>query len=394
MLDSQILGVIALVRAALTGELQQLPVDFDLENAYDSIIKHNIVVMALEGAALCGIPKDHPTMKKLFSHAFKAIIHVERQDQAAKELFSAFENAGIDFLPVKGALIRSMYPKPAYRSMGDMDILIRLAQREKIEQVMLDLGYYGGKETDHELIWRRDGIMFELHKHLIPSYNEDYYAYYGDGWKFARPTDTSRYGMSDEDHFVYVFAHFAKHYRDGGVGIRQMCDLWIFRNAHPDMNEDYIRAELKKLEMDAFYGYILQTLDAWFTDAGENERTRLISQVVFNSGCYGNEEGRMLALGMRIQNNKQATGRVRYKHLLQHIFLPKKEMVEKYPILEEKLYLLPVIWIYRIFCIAYKEPFKIRRQCNRFRTLKRGNLDSYQTALTFVGLKYDKMNKC
>ena len=51
---------------------------------------------------------------------------------------------------------------------------------------MQNLGYSEGSESDHELIWRKGNkILIELHKRIIPSYNKDYYAYFGDGWQLA-----------------------------------------------------------------------------------------------------------------------------------------------------------------------------------------------------------------
>jgi len=51
---------------------------------------------------------------------------------------------------------------------------------------MADLGYEELYESDHELVWNHDLMRIELHKRLIPSYNKDYYQYYGDGWQLAK----------------------------------------------------------------------------------------------------------------------------------------------------------------------------------------------------------------
>lgn len=393
MVDCQVQGVLALVRAALTGKAQPLPADFDLEGAYEAIIKHNIAVMALEGAVLCGIDKKLPAMQKLFLQAFQAIGRVEAQDRAARELFAAFEAEGIDFMPVKGALLRGLYPKREYRSMGDMDVLIRVEQYDRIRGVMKRLGFTGGEETDHELIWQKEAFLVELHKHLIPSYNEDYYKYYDSGWKLARATETSRFVMSDEDHYLFVFAHFAKHYRDGGVGIRQMCDLWLMRRAQADMDADYLRRELDKLQLWEFHENIMQTLRFWFEDGCAGEKEEFITNVVYQSGAFGRIEEHMLAQGARMAGAKDAFASVRYKNLMQRLFLPPKDMKHKYPVLKRMPVLMPIMWVYRICYISLFETKKVIRVQKSFQAQKRDSVGEYQHLLDYVGLRFRKKNE-
>lgn len=388
-MDSQVQGVIALVRAALTGKGQPLPVDFDLEKVYDAILQHNIAVMALEGAVLCGLDKKLPAMQKLFVRAFRDIGRVEAQDRASERLFAAFEEAGIEFMPVKGALLRDLYPRRDYRSMGDMDVLIRLEQYEKIKEILAGLNFEERYESEYELIWDHRDLHLELHKHLIESSNDTYHAYYGSGWDFARKSDTSRYTMRDEDAFVYVFTHFARHYRDGGVGIRQVCDLYLMRRSCPDMDEEYICTELGKLDLLVFYRNILQMLDAWFAGEQPSEQTDFISEIIYASGTFGQHSERILAYGARMAGDKKASGLLRYKNALWHVFLPLKEMQAHYPLLNKVPVLLPVMWVYRIVHTLFFERHKIRRNQQAFSAYKKENVQAYQRALHYVGLKYD-----
>ena len=41
--------------------------------------------------------------------------------------FTIAEENGIDYLPLKGYNLKKLYPKPELRTMGDADVLIRLA---------------------------------------------------------------------------------------------------------------------------------------------------------------------------------------------------------------------------------------------------------------------------
>ena len=148
--------------------------------------------------------------------------------------------------------------------MGDADILIRLEQYDRIRPILESQGFTEQTETDHELIWNDEELCLELHKHLIPSYNRDYYDYFGNGWQLAAADAHGRCAMDPEDTFIFLLVHFAKHYRDGGIGLRHITDLLVFRRAHPVMDEGYIRTALERLELTEFYRHICRLLDYWF----------------------------------------------------------------------------------------------------------------------------------
>ena len=121
--------------------------------------------------------------------ALRTALVAAKQENVTKELCDLFEANGIDYLPLKGCILRSLYPSPELRSMGDIDILIKIEQYKQIRSLLTVHGFRKGYESDHEYAWDKNDVHIELHKRLIPSYNKDYYAYYGDGWQLAKPTE-------------------------------------------------------------------------------------------------------------------------------------------------------------------------------------------------------------
>ena len=209
------------------------------------------------------------------------------QTQTTLQLLKAFEENGIDHMPLKGTLLKPLYPKSELRCMSDADILIKPEQYEAIRSIMLKLGYTEGLESDHEYIWKKENFFTaELHKRLIPSYNKDYYEYYGDGWQLGKIVNGYCYAMTDEDQLIYLFTHFAKHYRDSGIGIRHLIDLEIYLKKKPELDFAYIDRELQKLQLDVFYGNVLKTLKAWFEGGDEDEVTDFVTERIFGSGSY------------------------------------------------------------------------------------------------------------
>ena len=391
MMNSTQAGVLLIIKSALTGEKYTLPNDFDLAQAAKIARKHQIIALFYYGALNCGISDALPEMQTLFMQTCSLISLSERQNFEINRLFKLFEENKIDYLPLKGTLLKRMYPKSEMRIMSDADILIRTEQHDAIRPIMLDLGYAEKIESNHEFVWEKGNIVFELHKRLIPSYNKDYYNYYGDGWRLAVPSsdNCTRYEMSAEDEMIYIFTHYAKHYRDAGVGIKHILDLWVYKSYKPELDNDYILAELKKLQLDVFYKHTMNTLEVWFGNGTPTEQTKLISDVIFNSGVYGTHRAHVLSDAVKISKTVGSSQKTKLKKTLEMVFLPYSSMTMKYPFLKKAPVLLPIMWVVRWFEAIFIKKGAIRNNRDNLKILSVENIDDYQSALNFVGLDFN-----
>ena len=384
-------GILRLIYSAVTGEDVTLPKGFALEQAMPWVKRHQIGNLVFYGAANYGIDPKLPVMQELRVITYKSILVDDRQNKALRQLMNAFEANGICYMPVKGILMKQLYPKTDMRVMGDADILIRMDQYDRIRPIVEQLGYQEKLESDHEFVWQKPALYLELHKRLIPSYNYDYAAYYGDGWQLGHPVadNSCRFTMTDEDHMVYLFAHFAKHYRDGGIGIRHMLDLYMYRKAKPDMNAAYIYGELEKLRLQVFYENIFRTLDVWFANGQADAITEMITKFVFASGVYGATDAHHIAQGIRDKAEEGGTSKqVRTRAWLRMAFLPYEFMQEKYPILKKVPILLPIMWVVRWVRALFTEPQVIFQQSQLIKLLREDKLDAWETHMQAVGLAF------
>ena len=381
--------IIKLVRSALTGEKYELSEEFELQKVFEIAKRHAITTMVYYGAINCGVDTNDALMQQMFFMTCKSIAYNELQMHEIGKIFDVFDNNCIDYMPVKGTLIKKLYPKSEMRAMGDADILIKTQDYSKIKSIMLELGYDEVLESNHEFVWNKANVHIELHKRLIPSYNKDYYAYYGDGWRLAKLSQGTMYSMTDEDQMIYLFTHFAKHYRDAGIGIRHFVDLWVYRNAHQNLDEEYIKRELKDLQLYDFYENIISTLSAWFEDIDFDIITDFITQIIFNSGVYGTREAHILSNAVKAANSIGNSKEVKKKKFIQLVFLPYKLMCDKYPFLQKLPFLLPIMWIWRIFdaILFRREDIKLHQETLQKLTME--NIDNYKQALNFVGLDFN-----
>ena len=382
-------GVTAIIYSALTGQKMSLPEDLNFSECVKIAKRHRIEVMFYHGALNCGFEQSAPAMKELFMSACKSIVLSEQQSYAFAELLRAFDIHKIDFMPIKGIVLKGLYSNPQMRSMGDLDILIKTEQYDKIKPVMQALGYAEVGESNHELIWHRQNIRIELHKRLIPSYNKDYYAYFGDGWQLAKKNDGTYYSMTDEDMLIFLFTHFAKHYRDGGIGLRHMTDLCVYRKSKPDLNEEYINNELKSLQLYEFYVNIINTLGVWFDGRKSDEKTDYITDFIFKSGIYGTEKAHILSEAVKMSKSVKSAKNVRIKKFFRRMFLPYKDMCDNYPFLKRIPLLLPFMWIYRLFTAVLFKGDRIKFDIQSIKLMTEENIKKYQDALNFVGLDFN-----
>ena len=380
-------GILRLLKSAVTGEALALPEGFDIEEACAQIKGHHMLTLIYDGALRCGIPGQHPAMQQLFRGYCKALQVSEGQMRQLDRVFAAFEEAGIHYMPLKGCKLRSLYPKPELRMMGDADVLIRMDQYPRIIPIMESLGFVNTGESDHELPWRNRELYLELHKRVIPSYNKDFFAYFGDGWQLAKCHEGCRYSMTAEDELVYLFTHFAKHYRDGGIGCRYVLDLWMFLRDNPGVDEARVKAELEKLQLREFYENIRRLISVWFENAQPDEKTEYITGFIFSSGSWGRAESKSVSVAVR-DSHGGSFWRGRLAYLLRTAFPDVGTLRNKYTVLQKAPWLLPVVWLYRPFYKVLCEFSTLARHKRNLSAMTEEKLDERQKMLRYVGLDY------
>ena len=380
-------GILVLLRSAITGESLELPEGFDPAAAYRDIRRHQLVPLAYEGALHCGIPANQPVMAKLCDGYCQCLMRMTGQIRAVDRVLAAFEREGIDYLPLKGCSLYNLYPKPELRIMADADVLIREEQREKIVPVMKSLGFKAAEESDHELNFESDALYMELHKRVVPTYDEDFYAYFGDGWEKARHTAGCRYDLSPEDAYIYLFTHFAKHYRDGGVGVRQALDLWVYRRANPQLNMEYISDELTILHLDRFHENMVCLLRYWFEDGEGNETSEFLGEYIFKSGVWGDVQSHYLAQEAKVQKNASSFAAGKLKSILRVIFPSREYAQVTYPILRKWPVLLPGVWVVIWVRTLLFRRDALKRRKQQFTSVTGETLDAYRRAMAFVGME-------
>lgn len=383
-------AIVTLLRSALTGEKLPLPEGLDWAEVYKKIGRQSVATLAYQGAVNCGLSAGEPVMQRLFEYYYRALLRSERQMQAAEQIFEAFEANQIPFMPVKGCNMKKLYPKPELRPMGDADILIHPEDHQRIIPVMESLGFRNRIENDHVFEWDSDSLHVELHKCLVPITDEDYFSYYGTGWQLAVKGEGYRHDLSVEDAYLFMFTHFARHYRGSGIGCRHVVDLYIYRRAYPQMDSVYIQRELRKLRLVEFHGNMLRLLEVWFEGRAEDAVTALATAFIFSGGSWGSLEAAVLSGEVRAAQKTGAIRKTGVKAVLRAFFPPREQMTYRYEAVRRNGWLLPVFWVVRWLDILLFRPQKVGRKLAVLRRVSDSDVTTHAGALRMVGLEFNE----
>lgn len=381
-------GIVTLLRSGITREKLQLPQGFAMETAFDILQRQSVVPLAYQGAVNCGVDNKNPIMQKMLMLCYQNLMKHELQMKAINQIFASFDEHGVPYMPVKGCNIKALYPKPEMRAMGDVDILIHPRDHDQIRPIMEALGFDFHRENDHVFEWQTKHLHVELHKSLVPIKDEDYYSYYGSGWQLAVKGRGCRYDLSPEDAYIFMFTHFARHYRGGGIGCRHVMDLFVYRNAYPDMNMAYISQELDKLHLLEFHENIVQMLHVWFSDETPDSVAELITSVIFSGGNWGTREAAIFSDSVK---KARKTGKIRHsfmRSMISAVFPSIRQLSYRYTAIRKTPLLLPAVWVVRWIDILLFRPQIIKKRIRILRTINDERVLSHQQALEAVGLDY------
>lgn len=330
---------------------------------------------------LQNVPAEYRDL--LRKEALQNIMRAEQQKYVYSALFRLFEEHSIDYCPLKGLAVQNIYPVPEMRCLGDLDILIREEQYERIIPLMQLLGIRSSDISDYDRKWEAPGqIEIELHTKLVSNVNEDLYPVFGDGWSRAVLIEGHRYALSNEDEFSYLVAHYAKHFRLGGIGLRHLIDLWMYKRAYPNMDWTKIRRLMVRAQLEEFYDNLMRALDVLFEDAVGNEATDIIIREAFESGSFGNIDSVIQSAAVR---QHQKGGKLKY--LIETAFPSLEVMSENKEILRKLPFILPFYWVRRWIWVLVQKPQGVKNVLTIAEKMGNGDAQHRIEILKKVGIK-------
>ena len=290
-----------------------------------------------------------------------------RADSELMEVISAFHNAGIKFLLLKGMVLSNLYPNPEYRKSTDADIHINDEYIQHAEEVLVSRGYehIPNDALQYEKTYRLNGVLtIELHTRLFEDfYKKNREAIIALGFEsHANRREIRLSGAIVEtltpNHFLtYVICHHTKHFINAGINLRHLIDICIYINEYNEqLNWDFILSALERFRIKDFALYMLYIcqhhlcmvdLSFLYQDIDEEVVLMVLYDVIERNAFSDDNELKRSAARDVVRHAYFGNSSL---NLVMHSIFPSAKMLsKKYAYAKNHPVLLPIAWLHRAY---------------------------------------------
>ena len=219
-------------------------------------------------------------------------------DRERERIFAFMEEQGIWHMPLKGIILKEMYPAFGMRQMADNDILYDSNFQKPLCIWMKEQGYkvISCGRGNHDVYEKKPVYNYEMHTALYGGEHNPVWMTYYENIKeklIADKKEKYSFHFTDEDFYIYIITHIYKHFAGGGTGIRSLLDVYIYLQAKEAiMNWDYINEELKKVQVSDFEGKVRHLSQKVFSKELQKltKKEEELLKYFLYSGTYGTLE--------------------------------------------------------------------------------------------------------
>ena len=304
----------------------------------------------LTAVAACALKTAGIIDRKFEQARAKSVRKVTVMDIDRTLIFEKMEQEKIWYLPLKGMVLKDLYPSIGMRQMSDCDILFDSTYSRNVRRILLDLGFTC-KHFDignHDVYFKPPVSNFEMHRGLFNTTNkQEIYQYYQNVKERLLKDENSHFGyhFSNEDMYIYLTAHEYRHFSEGGTGLRSILDIYVFFLFFGDrLDNAYISAEIQKLGISDFEQQNRSLAMHLFSGEKLTKKDNEIMEYIIRSGTYGTLQNKIESCTMQYGGGHK--GKIAY--IKNKLFLPMSMIKEYYPFYYKHKLLLPVLFFYRI----------------------------------------------
>lgn len=348
-------------------------------------------VTALIGCALMNSPElncpdaiETSILNSMRTEASKNMIRCQRLLSLLMEL----EMQGIKVLLLKGYAIARYYKYPECRGSVDTDILVPIDKEEEVYAFLREKGFTvleRASTSHHGICYHKKYGKVEVHTRLYDEIVEEVWLQGMDEKDLIleKTLKISAQGgyyhtLGPTDEFIFLSLHMIKHFIENGISIRMILDIALFyANNHHRIDLERYRTIVNKLHygnlMKAVFGIAekyagMECLDV-LGDSGIHDDMYI--NLVVHDMLYGGYMGQQ-ETSERHESGMEYNRYVilKRKSRAQYIFYMLKWKVKsgisimfpscnmlytKYPVLRNRKYLFPFVWIYNFFKFPIKK---------------------------------------
>ena len=224
--------VLLLVRKSMYPSYTESVSVSDWEALFQELRDQAVLTIPTNALAEIAPPQEYT---KIIRNVSFSIRTMHRHLMAQDDVVRLFQEEAIGFVILKGLAVARYYPKPEYRSLGDIDIAVLHDDYERARQILLQNDY---EEVESPYIkhsvYEKNGLCFELHKYFT-STNDAAKAtvieeLIQDGIRHPVNFELEGYSFPVLPPFadgIMLLEHMSQHL-ESGIGLRHLLDWMVY----------------------------------------------------------------------------------------------------------------------------------------------------------------------
>ena len=319
-------------------------------------------VTAIVGAAL----RQHGAADSvLLEKAYMAVRKSIMYDQEYRRVCERLDEAQIAYLPLKGVILKHLYPSEGLREMTDIDLLVDDDAADRMKPIMRSLGYQSEsfRNSNHDVYQKKPLYVAEIHRTLFDPYvfPEMHQTAERIRGRLTRPDNRSgRLEASHEDFYLMIVLHAFKHYISGGTGLRILMDVYVYLKAFGDVIDfDAVSTEAETCGAGAFERSVRELSRMFFNhDSLSAEQSELLDELML-SHLYGDKKRarhRLYAASLG-----EGSKRDKLRYFMKRIAVPGGR-IDRSPFFSRHPRLVPLLAVFRPIKAVVTRPKKLLRE--------------------------------
>jgi hypothetical protein len=336
---------IALLRSVVTVTSEEISLsDTNFESLYSLAKFHDLAHLVYYELMQRNALGEGEMFRKFKAQYEMALFRHVKRDITINNIRNLFEEKKIPFVFLKGVVLMDLYPEPWMRTSSDIDVLVREEDLLNAENAFLSAGMKREQKGEYDISFTsKENFHIELHYSMLEDYtSEKVSRVMKKAWDYFLPKEacSSERIMQDEMFYFYHIAHMAKHFRNGGNGVRTIIDLWLL-NHSLSFNQSKRYELLEEGGLRTFDDNARALSEKWFSNKENIALLHDFEDYIICGGIFGTSERNITIKKLKVGN--------RFVYYIRRVFLPYSKIKYTFPILQKAPFLLPGAWAIRWF---------------------------------------------
>lgn len=288
--------------------------------------------------------------------------------------------------------MKHYYPSSDYRLMGDVDILIHEDKRKDVNNLLINNGYTFEEDahsSHHDIYDHGKYGHFEIHFRLLDELNQKRDFIDENVWNY-----TNNHKFEIEFNILYLCAHYANHFKNGGASFKSMLDIALLLYKE-NIDFDKLKTLLIDSDLYEFYNNIVSIINYAFNqqfyqfenNLNDDEICQLINYLFvcgdFGFGEENNSDHIRLVNEMSKKKKINFFGKLGY--ILSQVCIPYRQFKHISKTIKYVPILLPFGWIIRLLKFMIFKKDRMKSRLSSIKNIKNEDIDNYQIVSKMLG---------